>query len=408
MKVLHINYVDAGGGAAIAARRHCEAMISAGVDAKLLVFKKKKTCPYIISFDVGKIRYVINRVIEKILFFIEKRLDPVATFSLMYNGFDLHKCSFVKDADVIFLHWVNGGTLSIKDVELILSLSKPTYLYMHDMNSITGGCHHSFGCLNFEDNCDNCPILCKNSSWCKSIAKKQLMDKYNKWGKYDNLIFVAPSIWLSDLISKSLIAQGHQVLTIPNVINTLIFRPLKKEKEKWGLDPRKKTILFGNASLSSPYKGSQYAIDCLKKLDPNEFEGLVIGNDDNSLFSSLPIKTVYTGYINEEEDIVRAYNASDTMIITSVAENYPNVVMEAMACGIPCVGFKVGGIPDLIRNNFTGILSSEISSIALYNSILRLFSDEELYKQLSANSRKLIEDNNSYINTKQIHYELFA
>ena len=52
------------------------------------------------------------------------------------------------------------------------------------------------------------------------------------------------------------------------------------------------------------------------------------------------------GYTEEVERIVQTYNAADLFVIPSVSDNLPNTIMEALACGLPCVGFAAGGIPE--------------------------------------------------------------
>ena len=63
------------------------------------------------------------------------------------------------------------------------------------------------------------------------------------------------------------------------------------------------------------------------------------------------------GYVNDDERKRIIYSASDLFLITSVAENYPNMVIESMACGTPAVGFRTGGIVEQIEDRVTGSLA---------------------------------------------------
>ena len=58
-----------------------------------------------------------------------------------------------------------------------------------------------------------------------------------------------------------------------------------------------------------------------------------------------------------EDDIVAAYNAADAMVVPSLEDNLPNTVIEAMACGTPVVGFRTGGIPEMIDHEQNGYLA---------------------------------------------------
>lgn len=395
MKVVHINTNDLGGGAAIAASRHCEAMIRNGIDAKMITLTKGSHKPYIKKIHLG-IRALLTFVFTFLHGRLLKNIKPTGTFSVMCYGHPFYKDRDVRDADVIFIHWVNSNCLSIKGVENILKLGKPTVWYMHDMFPITGGCHHSLDCDGYKSDCKNCPLVNGN---CKGVALKQLKTKMKHWKKYQNLSFVTPSNWLASCVKVSALAQGHEVKVIPNTIDTDLFKPLPFDtKVMFGLDSCKKTILFSADLSGSIYKGFQYTIDCLKCLDPNKYEGLIIGNMPKGLQEQVPIKVISTGYLMDSLSLVLAYNACDTVLISSIAENYPNVILEAMACGKPCVGFDIGGISDLIVNGESGYLCNELSSDKIKTNLETLLNNNECYLTLSSNARQQIIKNNSFCN----------
>lgn len=392
MKVVHINTNDLGGGAAIAASRHCEAMRAAGIDAVLKTLTKVSHKPFVKKIHLG-LRALLVQLLSLLHLRLIKKLKPTGTFSVMRYGHPFYKDCDVKDADVIFLHWINSNALSIKGVEKILKLGKPTIWYMHDMFPITGGCHHSLGCDGYQKECKACPLVKCH----KDLPSKQLRNKIKHWDKYKNLIFVTPSKWLGSCVEKSALAKGHKLHIIPNVIDTELFKPLPFDtKVMFGLDPGKKTLLFSADLSGSVYKGSQYTIKCLKELDPSKYEGLIIGNMPKGLEDIIPIKIIATGYLTDSLSLVLAYNACDTVLISSIAENYPNVILEAMACGRPCLGFNTGGIPDLINNNINGILVFDNTSDGLIDGVDYLFSNDDRYIELSRNARQQVVANNSY------------
>ena len=323
----------------------------------------------------------------------------------MAFGHGFHKMQEIRDADAIFLHWVNGSTLSIAGIEKILRLGKPVYWYMHDMFPITGGCHYSLGCEGFLHQCKDCPLI--HDAFVRVLMKKQFKKKLRHWGKYPNLTFVCPSRWLSETVRGSKIARGHAVFTIPNVIDTSFYKPLLHPcKELFGLAPSKHTLLFGASSNHSVYKGFKDLYECLKSLDPERYEGLLIGEYDPSMFSGISMKIRSTGYLFDELSLLMAYNASDVFVISSAAENYPNVVLEAMACGVPCVGYNVGGIPELIRDKSSGYITAENTPEELVKGIEYVFSDENHYRELCSAARTQIEKENSYKNVTALYKEL--
>lgn len=393
MRIVHINATDARGGAAIAMMRHNEAMCRAGLDS----------CIVVANHSNG-----IDRLKQSLYFRInskrEAKLCSTANFSLMNFGLPLHKKSIVREADVIFLHWVCANTLSIEGVEQILKLGKPTFWYMHDMFPFTGGCHYALGCNGYKSDCANCPQI--TNPHCMDVATKQLSCKIAHWSKYKNLEFVSPSTWEAECAKQSALCAGHKIHVAANILDTEIYKPMESMKVDFGLDPNKKTILFGATRIGSPYKGAKYAHECLSMLDPNKFEGLVIGKADMDFISDLPIRVVQTGFLNNDAEIAKAYNACDTFILTSIAESFGQVVAEAMACGKPCVSFPIGGAIDLIANGITGCLTSTYDARELRDKIEWLFEDTNRYNVISMAARNQVVMNNSFMNVLSVHTEL--
>ena len=392
------------GGAAIACIRHSEAMRAAGADSVVAVAEEHFGRPGVVCGVTGYGK-LLHSAYRRLLARKDARLDALGNFGAMSYGHDFASMKEVREADAIFLHWVNNNTLSLKGVECILKLGKPVFWYMHDMFPITGGCHYSFDCQGFESDCKDCPLIRNTSE--KSFAARQLLDKLRHWKKYRNLSFVTPSRWLGDLVRSSVLAEGHPVLNVPNVLDTDVYKPLNFScKELFGLDPAKRTILFGAASLKSIYKGFADVRECLKGLDSSRYEGLVTGEPDPAVLEGIPMRIRTTGFLYDDLSLVMAYNASDAFIIASKAENYPNVVMEAMACGRPCIGYRTGGIPELIRHGESGFVTENNTPAELMRGIEYVFSSDAVYSALSGAARAQIEKNNSYSKVRSLHSEL--
>ncbi len=64
------------------------------------------------------------------------------------------------------------------------------------------------------------------------------------------------------------------------------------------------------------------------------------------------------GYVAAPGEMAQVYRAADVFVLPSLSENLPNTIMEAMACGTPCVGFRVGGIPEMIEHKKTGYVAA--------------------------------------------------
>jgi glycosyltransferase involved in cell wall biosynthesis len=85
---------------------------------------------------------------------------------------------------------------------------------------------------------------------------------------------------------------------------------------------------------------------------------VILGGHADEVVDQLPFSSFPLGYISEEHRIVDVYRAADVFVLPSLSENLPNTIMEAMACGVPCIGFKVGGIPEEIDHQKNGYVAT--------------------------------------------------
>ena len=88
------------------------------------------------------------------------------------------------------------------------------------------------------------------------------------------------------------------------------------------------------------------------------------------------------GYVNDEQRIVDVYHAADVFVLPSLSENLPNTIMEAMACGVPCVAFKVGGIPEEIDHLKNGYVAAYRDAADLAKGIAWVLQEAD-YESLS-------------------------
>jgi glycosyltransferase involved in cell wall biosynthesis len=78
-------------------------------------------------------------------------------------------------------------------------------------------------------------------------------------------------------------------------------------------------------------------------------------------------------FLGARDDVVPVLHAADVVVVPSVCEDsFPRVLMEAMACGIPALGSRVGGIPELLTGSFRSFLFERGDSVALADRLRRL------------------------------------
>lgn len=115
------------------------------------------------------------------------------------------------------------------------------------------------------------------------------------------------------------------------------------------------------------------------------------------------VKNLTKGYTNIKclgkksgSELVEQYQKSDVFILTSNYDNYPNVIFEAMASGLPVIGTRVGGIPNQVVDSETGYLVELDNTEQLKNKILELASNKELREKMGQNGRKRVEEEFSW------------
>ncbi|MDD3037277.1 glycosyltransferase [Bacteroides sp.] len=414
MKIVHINYSDRMGGAAIAAYRLNEAMNLAGMSSTLLVADKT---------DFGN-QYVVTpeqRLIKmKTLFkrywtdWSVNRIKAFGAWSYANTGFQLAKEKVVQEADVIYLHWTNFGLLSVQGIQELLNTGKPIYWFMHDMWPFTGGCHYAFDCERYKTHCGACPMFyAKMGSRCEyDLSYKQFERKKRKWSSYSNLTILTPSEWLGHCVEESRLFGDKKIQLSRNVIDTNRYRsvPQSIARNLLGLPENKKLVLFGADAINSPYKGWSYLKEAIHNMS-DTIEYVVFGGcDSNAVEMETKASLHFMGRLHDDYSLMLLYNAADVLVAPSLADNYPNVILEAMACGLPVVGFNTGGIPELVEHQVTGYLANKEDSSDLCTGINWILFTADISK-LKANARLKIETESSYNSISENHkdiYELFT
>lgn len=401
MRVLIINTSERIGGAAVAASRLMEALKNNGIKAKMLVRDKQTDQISVVELDrtwKNIWRFVWERiVIWKANHFKKNNLFAV---DIANTGTDVTSLPEFKQADVIHLHWINQGMLSFGDLRKIMASGKPIVWTMHDMWTFTGICHYAGECDNYMDQCRNCPLLYGGGS--KKDLSYRTFRKKEKLYNGAHITFVACSRWLESMAKKSALLKRQTVTNIPNAINTNLFKPHGKEeaREKCNLPADKKLLLFGSVKVTDKRKGLAYFIEACKILsekypEMKDTTGVVVfGQRSSHLESMIPFPVYAMNYVNNEKEIVDIYNAVDLYVTPSLEDNLPNTIMEAMACGIPCVGFNVGGIPQMIDHLHNGYVAQYKSAEDFANGIHWALTEGE-YPNLSTQACHKVASNYS-------------
>ncbi len=370
LKIVHFALWNHG-GAGIAAMRLHEGLRRIGVESAMYVLSKRgedsavRLVPSSMGEPVKSGSESASPALHKGLRRWQAIKARHPNYSACMEAFtDLHadtrlaELPAFRDADVINLHWVSGLIDFEGDVQSLAG--KPVVWTMHDMNPITGGCHYSGGCERYTAQCGGCPML--GSQVEQDISRHVWTRKKAAFDRLD-LTCVTPSRWLGECAGRSSIWRGRQRHVIPYGLDTEIYRnhDPKALRGQLGIPESMFLILFGAESVANQRKGFTHtlkALETYRERHGAENVGLVIfGHCPDELATQLPFHVYRFGYVTRAEDMSRLYSLADVCILPSLEDNLPNVGIEALACGLPVVGFRIGGVPDIVAHGETGYLT---------------------------------------------------
>lgn len=396
MKIIMVNTTEFVGGAAVAASRLGRALIRAGIHVNKL--NRKNTW-------LNRFRFYW----ERLIIFLSNHLNRnnLFTVSIANTGTNIFSHSLVKEADIIHLHWINQGFLSLKDIKKMIYSGKPVIWTLHDLWPATAICHYPDKCNKYQFKCSQCPL--QNSSSIYDLAdwtyerKKQI--------GLSKVHFVGCSTWITEMAMKSSLLKGASFSTIPNPIDISIFKPMNKIEARslLHLHKDKFLLLFAAAKLSDKRKGASFLVEAcslLKQKFGDRIEIVLMGNSSEELSEAIPFKVNSLGYISDQSTMIAIYSSADLFIIPSLEDNLPNTIMESMACGTPCVGFKTGGIPEMIDHKVNGYIANYMDAEDIATGIQWVLGNKD-QKALSAACVKKVRENYSEEIVSEKYLELY-
>ena len=396
MRVLIVNTSERNGGAAVAANRLMEALNNHGVKAKMLVRDKQSDSLTVVGLQ-GKWWQQWCFLWERLVIFCHLHFSRKHLFELdiANTGTDITRLPEFREADIIHLHWINQGMLSLGVIRKILNSGKPVVWTMHDIWPATAICHLTLGCNKFKTGCHHCKYLPGNGSTRDLSAKIWRRKQHLLDGQ--SITFVACSRWLEAEAKMSALLSGQKVTNIPNSIDTSIYKVGNRSeaRQRLGLPTDKQVILFVSQRVTNLNKGMEYLIEACNQLVSQHPEMkettavAILGGHAEDVVAELPFEAYPLGYVSEEYRIADVYRAANVFVLPSLSENLPNTIMESMACGIPCVGFKVGGIPEEIDHLKNGYVAAYRNAEDLARGIRWILCEAD-YDSLSAAAVKKV------------------
>lgn len=398
MKILQVSMSDSGGAGIAAVRLHL-ALLDKGVDCKLLTLKKTRdNIPEHYVFHkkdasifpwLAQAMEFVDRVLKRLKLksdYYRSRRKKYAygsaqgtdMFNFSFSEYHIEKHALAREADIIQLHWVCGGFLDFQ--KFFKRASKHVVWTLHDMNPFTGGCHYSYDCLGYEQDCHACPQL--EGARSNSIAEKMLAEKIKVLqGQDRSLSIVTPSRWLMDCSEKSKLFSHYPHRHIYNIVNAESFYMGEQSasRERLSLSTEKKIILC-IGSLDYARKGNNIIAEALALLDSQDVILCCVGSVSEAHKDNPSI--VHLGYISDSSKMRDAYNAADVFVLPTMADNLPNTIVESLLCGTPVISYDVGGVTEQV-NDRNGLLVNDRSPESMASALDSFFADQSIYDRQS-------------------------
>lgn len=189
--------------------------------------------------------------------------------------------------------------------------------------------------------------------------------------------------------------NGTRLHLLPNVVNCDEFKST----------PRQRTgplrlLLVGRLVEQKRVDRFLAILSSLRRRSNMQFEALIVG--DGPLQAELERQAQEMGLLPNVvrfegvvADMSAVYRAADVLVLTSDHEGTPNVLLEAMASGLPVVATRVGGVAEIVKHTETGYLAEPEDQDALADALLQIMENENVRRELGARAREYVIANHS-------------
>ena len=314
-----------------------------------------------------------------------------------YNNlstFDLPDMEAFRKADVLNFHNLHGNYFNPLAVPGLTRL-KPAVWSLHDMQSLTGNCAYSFSCEKWRDGCVNCEALGAYPAL-KADTTAEMFNVKKRIYEESDFDVVVTSNWLGNIVKGSILGAKRLHL-IHYGIDTSVLRPSAKDeaRARMGIPQDARVLIATIHGMSNQRKGGQYLLEALGKLaqDGTQVTMIAVGVDEGFDPGIRGIKWICTGYIDDEGERARLYSAADVLLMPTLADNFPLVVLEAMACGLPVVAFSTGGVPEQVVHKVTGYVAGYKDVDDFVAGVRYFLEDSSRIKEASALAIKRVREN---------------
>jgi glycosyltransferase involved in cell wall biosynthesis len=359
MRVLHVSTYDSQSGAARAAYALHSALRGNSIDSRMLVASSAGGDPTVVELSgSANKRWRVSQQADRRVWDLQKSPNTAWRSPALFGALNARTIN-QSSADVVNLHWVTNGFITIKQIGLI---AKPILWSMYDMWPFSGTEHYG------ADTPD--------ARWRSGYTSHNRMPretgididrlawdrKAKHWNQPMNM--VPASSWLEDRVTSSAMCDllDWNITRIPHVIDTDVFAPMDQiaARAEFSLPPDVPLILFlASGGVQDQRKGWDLLDAALLKLIPQipDLEVVIAGPVPPGFRISSGVHVHLVGEVVGSAKLRALYAAASVVAVPSREDTMPLTAMEAQACGVPVVAFRIGGLQDIVDHQVTGYLA---------------------------------------------------
>lgn len=302
------------------------------------------------------------------------------------------------EIDIIHCYNLHGGYFDLTALPW-LSHARPLILDLRDAWLLSGHCAHSLDCERWKTGCGECPYLGLYPAISRDATASNWLRKRDIFIR-SRLYVTTPSEWLMTKVRASMLAPAiRKSRVITTGIDLTTFQPADKATVRQRLDlPLDATVLVcaANGLRGNDWKDYATLRDAVGLVSTGLRGRRVVFV---ALGDSGPVERIgeahvrFVPYLQSPSDVASYYQAADVYVHAAAADTFPRAILEALACGKPVVGTRVGGIPEQIRSfdnagvrEATGVLVPPRAPDAIAAAVEMLVEDPALSQKLAENA----------------------
>jgi glycosyltransferase involved in cell wall biosynthesis len=389
MRIALINSHDLGGGAAGFARQLAGGLIARGHEVAFIVGIKKTDLPWVYEVPVTGSGGALERVLRftlrtalsartpafRIRYFARRLLHArhlqgsfarrkgFEDFGLTETARAFEQLPFSPEiVHLNNLHYFVGPThFDIRTLPA-LTRSKRLVYTLHDTWSFTGHCAYFFECDRWKQSCGACPHLDIYASLKRDESAANLRTKAEVYRRL-GFTLTTPSAWLLNCARQSILAPAiRDSAVVPYGIDLDYFRPAADqdvERRALGIEAGERVICFvADNGRATPWRDFGFVEKLVEEYRQKHPETrLVVIEVGSAPHTKTAGNVRYLGLGRlPAEGVRRVFQAADLMVYPAKADNFPYVILEALACGTPVLATRVGGVPEEFVDGESGFL----------------------------------------------------